>query len=262
MKANSTKCPLSFAAAGPGLCLFGKELGGHTLTFTRTASFQGTTHLATRAYYDDVVIPQLLSNIPQANEQAMRKICKVNMTTLEDFVRWGGSFLLGSVGQEPMIQVAEHNESLHLEPFHQGFAAVMVMMHITSTCESPGPMPGSAAVAYSASLAEKYLALQQALEREIREVIDDKKLRKVMRNKLYGLSHDLRLYLNTTSMEVFKATNMAELYCNTVCGGRYGLKDFAKLVPCQQALMNGVRFTNTETCQCICSKELFIRRHA
>eukprot|EP00965_Chrysotila_dentata_P237480 6201925-Pleurochrysis_carterae.AAC.8 len=249
------------AVAGPGLCLFGKELRGRTLTFTRTPSFQGTTHLATREYYDNVVVPQLLSFEPQVNEQVMRKITKVIMATSEDFIRWGGSFLLGSVGQQPMIGITEHNESLHLEPFHQGFAAVMVMIHITSTCKSPGPRPSAAAVAYSASLAEKYLALQQLLAKQIRQGISDTMFREAVMRNVSDLSPYLRFVLNTTSTGVFRATSLAKCYCTTVCGGRYGQRDFAELLPCQEALLNGARFTTNGTCQCLCSNSLSKRQH-
>eukprot|EP00965_Chrysotila_dentata_P241430 6204280-Pleurochrysis_carterae.AAC.2 len=244
--------------AGPGLCLFGKELRGRNLAFTRTASFQGTTHLATREYYDNVVVPQLLSLKPGANEKAMWKITKVKMATNEDFVRWGGSFFLGRVGQEPMIDVTEHNESLHLEPFNQGFEAVMVVIHVTSACKSPGPVPSAAAVAYSASLAAKYLALQQALEREIK-LVNETKFRQLIKRKTYSLSPYLQLYLNTTSSHVVTAEHLAKCYCERVCDGRYGQKGFAALVPCQRELMNGTRFTSNKTCQCLCSASLFER---
>eukprot|EP00965_Chrysotila_dentata_P215837 6189025-Pleurochrysis_carterae.AAC.2 len=121
--------------AGPGLCLFGKQLRGRNFTFTRTHSFQGTTHPAIRAYYDNFVVPQLLSVEPQANERAMRLNFQAKMTRRDDFVHCGGIFLLGNVGSpKPAIQVIEHNESLHFKPVYRGFTSVLVMLYTAATC--------------------------------------------------------------------------------------------------------------------------------
>uniref|UniRef100_A0A7S4FBT7 Uncharacterized protein n=1 Tax=Chrysotila carterae TaxID=13221 RepID=A0A7S4FBT7_CHRCT len=249
------------SASGPGICLFGKEIRGRTHRFTRTSAFSGLTHLALRSYYTKTVVPQLLKYPPQTNEESMWGITRETMKTVKDFIRWGGTFKLGAIGETASIHVLEHGDTRKREPIRHSFFSVKVIQEIHQHCKPPGPVPTAKALAYSEEAALNYLDLSSKLLQMVEE--SGNAAVTPYCQKLQPKSSSKKSFLiggyPTSSQNVPEANALQMCFCRGVCGPQSNSTGFDEVRSCQKPLLTGEVFSKAAACQCLCSEPYFSR---